>query len=68
MGNIGSHYETIRESQDSDANVMRNILLDANSGATISAKGHRKEPMKSALRHARNRTTVGLTEHEAMRE
>jgi hypothetical protein len=47
MGNIGSHYETIRESQDSEVNVMRNILLDTNSGANLSAIGIRNEPMKS---------------------
>ena len=67
MPNIGSHYETIRESQGSEQ-VMRNILLDTNSGATISAQGIRKEPIKASLRHARNRTTIGLTEHEQIRE
>jgi len=62
MGNIGSHYETIRESQDTQ--VMRNILLDTNSGAAISATGMRPKDQNSTMRHARNRTTIGLNEHE----
>ena len=60
MGNIASNYETIRESNDDN---LRNLILDTQSGATISAKG--------TMRNARNRTTIGLTDEsmlEQMRE